>query len=123
MEIKDNFSIFNLFLEKKVKIQVDGEKFYLTIPSIKEFSLNDEINAMYHIWILPNQQRQKIIPIPCETSFDFINTILFKLGIYKEYSNIVLRLKEALVFFLPEIEINYKEKQLIVDNITITEEI
>jgi hypothetical protein len=49
VEIKDNFSIFNLFLDKKVKIYVGSKTFLLKVPTIREFSLNDEINAVYHM--------------------------------------------------------------------------
>jgi hypothetical protein len=45
------------------------------------------------------------------------------MGIYKEFSGITASTVEALRFFLPELEINYSNKQLIVDNITITEDI
>jgi hypothetical protein len=54
---------------------------------------------------------------------DLVYNILFNLGIYKEYEEIVLSFKEALMFFIPNIKFNYKEKILIVDDIIITEEI
>lgn len=123
MEIKDNFNIFNLFLDKKVKIFVDQEVFQVKLPTIREFTQMDKINATYHIWTLSTDKMKSIIPIPCENSFDLVNNILFKLGIYKEYSSIVNGFKEALEFFIPNITIDYKNKKLIVDNITITSEI
>ena len=123
MEIKDNFNIFNLFLDKKVKIFVDQEVFQVKLPTIREFIQMDKINATYHIWILSTDKMKSIIPIPCEDSFDLVNNILFKLGIYKEYSSIINSFKEALEFFIPNIIIDYKNKKLIVDNITITSEI
>lgn len=123
MEIKDNFNIFNLFLDKKVKIFVGQEVFQVKLPTIREFIQMDKINATYHIWILSTDKMKSIIPIPCEDSFDLVNNILFKLGIYKEYSSIINSFKEALEFFIPNIIIDYKNKKLIVDNITITTEI
>lgn len=123
MEIKDNFNIFNLFLDKKVKIFVDQEVFQIKLPTIREFTQMDKINATYHIWTLSTDKMASIIPIPCEDSFDLVNNILFKLGIYKEYSSIVNSFKEVLEFFIPNITIDYKNKKLIVDNITITSEI
>ena len=123
MEIKDNFSIFNLFLDKQVKIQVGSQKLFVRVPTIKEFFNNEDLNAVYHIWTLPPSQRQKMVPVLCETSFDFLNIILFQMGMYKEYAEITLKFKEILVFLFPDIEINYKNKQLIVDDIIITEEI
>ena len=123
MEIKDNFNIFNLFLDKKVKIFVDQEVFQVKLPTIREFTQMDKVNAIYHIWTLPEDKMQTVIPIPCKDSFDLVNNILFKMGIYKEYSSITSGFKEALEFFIPDIEIDYKNKQLIADDITITSEI
>lgn len=121
MEFKDNFSIFNLFLDKQVKITVNQKSFYVRIPTIKEFSLNETINSTYHMWTMSLDQMEKIIP--CKSSFEFVNTILFQLGIYKEYNSALKSFKEGLNFFIPNIEIDYKNKQLIVDDIIITEEV
>ena len=123
MEIKDNFNIFNLFLDKKIKIYVDAKFFQLRLPTIKEFSLNDTINSVYHMWNLSPDKMKAIVPTTGDAPLDFVKTILFQLGIYKEYKEIVNRFKETLSFFIPNIEIDYKNKQLIVDGITITNEI
>lgn len=123
MEIKDNFNIFNLFLDKHVKIYVDDKVFQLRLPTIKEFCTNDKINGYYHMWILSGDQLNKTIPLKNKSSFDFINNIIFHLGIYKEYTFITNNTKEILEFFIPKLEIDYKNKQLIVDDIIITEEI
>ena len=61
--------------------------------------------------------------IHCNSSFEFVNNILFQLGIYKEYNSALKSFKEGLHFFIPDIEIDYKNKKLIVDDITITEEV
>lgn len=123
MEIKDNFSIFNLFLDKHVKIYIDKNFFRVRVLTIREFCIEDTYNAMYHMWTLPTSQIEKILPIPTKTSFELVCNILFQMGIYKEFSGITASTVEALKFFLPELEINYSNKQLIVDNITITEDI
>ena len=121
MEFKDSFSIFNLFLDKKVKITVDQKSFYIRVPTIKEFSLNEAINSTYHMWTMPTDKMEQIIH--CNSSFEFVNNILFQLGIYKEYNSALKSFKEGLYFFIPDIEIDYKNKKLIVDDITITEEV
>ena len=121
MEFKDNFSIFNLFLDKKVKITVDQKSFYIRVPTIKEFSLNEAINSTYHMWTMSTDKMEQIIH--CKSSFEFVNNILFQLGIYKEYNSALKNFKEGLYFFIPDIKIDYKNKKLIVDDITITEEV
>ena len=123
MEIRDNFNLFNLFLEKKVKIFVDKTSFYVRVPTIKEFSLQETINGIYHVWNLPTDKLKEIIPLPCENSLDLTKAILFQLGIYKEYSSISDNIKEGLNFFIPGVEIDYKNKELIIEDITITEQI
>lgn len=123
MVIKDNFSIFNLFLDKKVKLTTQEGFFYIRIPTIKEFCLEEKINAVFHIWTLPEEQRQKLIPVEVQSSFELLTTILFQLAIYKEYSVIAQQFKEALQFFIPKIEINNKEKQLVINNVILTTEI
>ena len=121
MEFKDSFSIFNLFLDKKVKITVDQKSFYIRVPTIKEFSLNEAINSTYHMWTMSTDKMEQIIH--CKSSFEFVNNILFQLGIYKEYNSALKSFKEGLYFFIPDIEIDYKNKKLIVDDITITQEV
>lgn len=123
MEIKDNFSIFNLFLEKKVKIYINKKYFIINIPTIREFSLNEILNSSYHVWTSDLEKLEEIVSRKLTSSFDFLNIILFQLGIYREYQDVVENFKESLQFFIPDIKIDYQNKQLIVDDITITKEI
>ena len=123
MEIRDNFNLFNLFLDKKVKIFVDQKFFYLRVPTIREYCLNDTINAIFHIWILPEEERAKFVPVKCEESLDLVINILFNFGMYKEYTEITSKFKQVLEFFIPNIKLDYKSKQLIVDDINITNEV
>ena len=123
MEIKDNFNLFNLFLDKKVKISIDKKSFYVRVPTVREFCMEEEINSMFHMWTLSSEQLEKTLPIKTTTSFELLNNIIFQLGMYREYSNILKNFNNALKFFIPGIEIDYQNKKLIVDGIIITEEI
>lgn len=123
MTIKDNFSLFNLFLDKKVKITVDKESFFVRVPTVREFCTEEDINAVFHMWTLPSDQLEKILPIKIDTSFDLVSNIFFQFGMYKEYSNIVDNFKHALEFFIPNVKIDYKNKQLTVESIIITNDI
>ena len=123
MEIRDNFSLFNLFLDKKVKIYTDQTFFIVRVPTIKEFTSDDKMNITYHMWTMSSSRFKEVVPFECKTSFDLVVGVLFKFGIYKEYKVIVDNFKYTLDFFIPNIEIDYKNKQLIVDDIIITEEI
>jgi hypothetical protein len=66
---------------------------------------------------------EKTLPIKTTTSFELLNNIIFQLGMYREYSNILKSFNNVLKFFIPGIEIDYQNKKLIVDGIIITEEI
>ena len=123
MAIKDNFSIFNLFLDKKVKIITSDGSFFIRVPTVKEFSLNDQINAVYHILGLPEEKRKHLVPFEVKSSLDLIHTIIFKISIYKEYNKIAEQFCEALKFFIPDVDINYELQKIIINNITINEEI
>ena len=123
MEIKDNFSIFNLFLDKKVKITTNDKSFFVRVPSVKEFCLDETINAVFHIWTLSEEKRQKLIPMQANSSFEMVTVILFQLAIYKEYSEIAKQFTNALKFFIPDVEINNKEKEIIAGDVTLTTEI
>ena len=123
MKIEDNFSLFNLFLDKHVKITVDGDSFKVRVPTIKELSLNDQLNAAYHLWILPQKKLKTIAVVPFNSSFEFLNGIIFHLGIYKEYSEVAKNFREALEFFIPGVEIDFSNKQITIEGITMTEEV
>lgn len=64
-----------------------------------------------------------IVPVEHKESLDLIRNVLFQFGIYKEYTALVNGFKTVLQFFIPNIQIDFKNKQLIVDNITITNEV
>ena len=49
MEIRDSFNIFNLFLDKHVKIYVDNKFFRVRVLTIREFCMEETYNAMYHM--------------------------------------------------------------------------
>jgi hypothetical protein len=64
-----------------------------------------------------------MVPIPVEDSFHFINVVLFQIGMYKEYQSVVNNFKTTLQFFIPNINIDYKQKELKIDDIIIKNEI
>ena len=123
MVIKDNFSIFNLFLDKNVKISIDKQSFRVHLPTIREFSTHDKINAVYHMWTMPSEKIKASNPFHREGSFAFVHDIIFNVGQYKEYSEVAKNFKEILEFFIPGVVLDYQNKKIIVDSITITEEI
>ena len=122
--IKDNFSILNLFLDKTVKIIInDNKSFNVVVPTIKEFSLNEVVNINYHIWTQSTKEISKKFGSDVTSSFKLINMVLFHLGIYQEYSMVKESFKSGLKYFLPDLQIDYAHKQIIIGDVILTEEI
>lgn len=122
MEIRDDFNLFKLFLEKTVNVYVDGTLFKIKVPIIKDLYLNNTINATYHLITLGDSERKKVIQ-NVESSFEFVNTIIFQLGIYKEYSTLAQTIISGLRELLPGVKIDYTNKQFIIGDLIITDEI
>lgn len=121
--IKDNFDIFTLFLDKKVKIYIDKKFFYVRVPTIRELCLDEVLNGTYNLWIAPLNKIKTLIPEQVEDSFDFVKTVIFQLGIYKEFRETVNNFKKTLNFFIPGIQIDFANQQFIINDIIITTEI
>ena len=49
MQLRDDFNLFKLYLDKNVKIYVDNSPFKVKVPTIRDFYTNDEMNAIYHL--------------------------------------------------------------------------
>ena len=122
MEIRDDFNLFKLFLEKTINIYVDGTSFKIKVPTIKNLYLNNTTNATYHLITLGDSERKKLIQ-NVESSFEFVNTIVFQLGIYKEYSTLAQTIIGGLKELLPGVEIDYTNKQFTIEDLIITDEI
>lgn len=122
MNIKDDYNLFKLFLEKTITIYVDNTYFKIKAPTIKDLYLNSTINATYHLITLSTTEMEKIIP-NSKDSFAFIETIIFQLGMYKEYSKLAQTIVGGLRELLPGVEIDYVNKQFIIEDLIITNEI
>ena len=122
MEIRDDFNLFKLFLEKNVNIHVGGSSFKVKVPTVKDLYLNNIINATYHLTTLGEKERKGIIS-NSETSFEFVDAIVFQLGMYKEYSKLAQTIVTGLKELIPGVEIDYANKQFIIEDLIITDEI
>lgn len=121
--IKDNFSLMSLFATKKTSIYIGRGSFVIQHKTIRDFYADPEWNATYNLWSKTETEIEKELKIKVDTSFDFVCMVIFNLGQYREYSGVANNFKKYLKEIIPNININHKEKQLIVNNITITPEI
>lgn len=122
--ITSDYSLTKLFLNKEINISVDSQyTFKIQVKTIKDFYNDSSWNGTYHLWTISVFQWKKMFNIELETSFDYIQLILFELGKYKQYSDISDSFKKYLEEVIPGIEFNYREKHMRINGLIITIEI
>ena len=131
MKITSNFSITKLFSSKDVLISVieDDDNnslkktFILKIKTIRDLLEDLDWNGALHIYCMSVDEWRKIIPMEKQESFGYLELVLFELGKYRQYSDFADNLRDYLSEIIPDLEIDYKIKQLRVNDIIITSEI
>lgn len=126
MAISSNYSILNLFMKenKEVKIFVDNKILIIYLKSIREFFSNDEWSTCYTL-ICREEHRKKILPKQFQSPDPLteIKTIIFDLGMYKQYEKVAGILRTQLSFFIKDLEFDFHNKELIASGVTITSDI
>ena len=123
MKITDNYSITTLFITKNINIYCDNKIIKLNVPTIKDLYTNLDLNSIYHIWTSSFEDLQKLYFTPITDCFNAIETMIFEYGQYNRYRIIATKMREVLVWLIPNINIDMKLKALSVDGLTITSEI
>lgn len=59
MTIKDNYSITDLFFQKKVTIFVDNQSFVLRVPTLADFYNQPTLNRVLYLWHLSLEEISK----------------------------------------------------------------
>lgn len=127
MKLTDNFSVFNLFLDRSITIIVDDRySFNIIPPSLKELKTNLDVSRAYYLWRSTDQQR-KILP-KAASGFVFLYAVIFTFGMYQEVKTLRTSLIKALETIIPGIKIDGVKKVFILptDNnaqLTMTAEI
>ena len=115
VELRNNFNITNLFLTKEVSVFVGNQNFKVKVKPIKDYLDNVEWNSIYHLWTMEVDEIKKMLPM-VEDSYDLIINIIFKLGFYKEYKELSSRFIAALHDVLVDMEVDWKQHQIIWKN-------
>ena len=131
MFLESNYSITRLFLDKTVTIIVREEekapiswKFNLILKPIKEMFLNDQWNISYHL--LTNSDYKNMMLLKKDvniSSFEAIKLLLCDLGKYDKFRLMADALIQSLGEIIPNLEIDFQNRELKIDNHIITEEI
>ena len=126
MEIRDNYSILNLFVKdnKEVKIFINRDIIKIHLKTIKEFFSNDDWATCYTI-ISREDFRSQLLPEKYKNldCYEQLKTIIFEYGKYTQYLNVVRILREQLVSCIENLSFDFQEKEFKVENVTITSDI
>ena len=125
MIITDNFSITRLFLNKTITVAVDKTNYFtVKAKTVKEFYEDNEWNGIYHLWTQNITEWKKMFKgLNLETGFDYIKTIIFDLGAYKQYRSLVDSMSKYLTEIIPDISINFSTKTILINSLNVTVEI
>lgn len=135
IEFTDDFDLFNLFISKEVKIVIKDtetkaiKSFVLRVPSIRDFYINNEMNALFAIWSGGKEMWTNVGGIQDFTWNDFLslsNYILFVVNSTKQFFNLSAQFKKGFNFFFPSIDWEESEKNkalVIAPGVTMTKEI
>lgn len=126
MKITDNFSITRLFVDKTIKVSIDGNNvFSIKLKTVRQMLLDDRWNFCYYILtsspsdIFPSGVVDKDI-----TNLNALKLILFEFGQFGEFRFVYTLLLEQLpLLFAEEFKIDSGTKNIIINNTTITSEI
>ena len=123
MTIKDNYSITQLFVKKEIKIFVDNKPFTLFLPTLRDLYEDEKWSNIFFLWTRTIKDAQKYYYKKVDTALDMINLIVFDAGQYKEYKELHDYYEFYLRRWLPEIEIDYVQKQFKIKDIIINNDI
>lgn len=124
MLIENNYSITQLFISKEIIIIVDKKQsFNLKVPVIKDLYTDTQWSNIFFLWTRTPKDAQKYYYKEITTALDMVTLIVFDASQYQEYSKLSKQYKEYLQKWIPNIEFDYQNQELKVNNITITAEI
>ena len=125
MSITDDYSISHLFMEKKVTI-FDDKKPILTVnlKTIRDFFTDRSWNGVYHILVSDRKEWLSMFSnVELEEPFEYLKLLVFHLGQYKQYSDLVNSIIKYLGETIDNLHFDFKEKMLIANGVTITPQI
>lgn len=126
-KFQDNYSITQLFIDKKVKVWVNEVYvFTLSLHSVRDMFQNERWNMFYHLITSDLNELLKSFKINIKNIKDFINNIIFDLGQYAQFRQIYELLVEQLPkLFIDDDDflIDYIDKEIKINDLNITEEI
>lgn len=129
LELNTDFSISRLFLTKKVRIFIEdlelktSQILTFSAPTIADIYTDDKLSMVYKMLTSDFEDFSRKACIKIETSFDFLDLLLFKLIPFREFSNWNKDVKYFLSTIFKGLNITYDKNLLTIDGVIITKEI
>lgn len=123
MVIQSNYSITQLFVSKDITLNIDGQNVLIHLPCLRDFYSNNTWNSVFFMWTRNIEDAQKYCFKKINNSLDIIKLYIFEASQFKEYSKVSAQFKEYLSKVIYDLDFDYKEHNLLVNGLTITEEI
>lgn len=123
MDIKSNYSITQLFVTKDITITVDGRSILLHLPTLRDLYEDLKWNNIFFLWTRTPTEAQKYYYKPINSRYDIIKLIIFDGAQYQEYSELCKLFQKYLTKLFNNVEYNYQTQSVIINNVTITDEI
>ena len=124
MNITSDYSITRLFITKEVRVIVDNQDFIVKVKTLKDFFIDRDWNAAFHIWTSPVNKLGNSLGLKNKSltdSYDLLHLILFDLGQYSEFRKIYTLFNNVLKDILPQIRI--ESNNITINGISMTREI
>lgn len=123
MDIKNNYSLTQLFATKDITIWVDGKSFLMHLPTLRDLYKDTRWNNIFFLWTRTPKEAQKYYYQPINSSYDIIQLIIFDAVQYQEYIELCKSFQKYIEKLFDNVEYDYQQKLLVINGITITTEI
>lgn len=124
MKIQSNYSISRLFIDKQITFYIENSgSFIMKVKTIYDFFHDDEWNIAYHFLVQSVSFYQKQLNPQIDSSFAALKMLVFDLGMYKQFSKTTEYIRNTLNDLFPQMTFNFLDKEILINNLTITEEI
>ena len=126
MEIKSDYSISKLFVDKTVRISADNQIINLKLRTLRDFYEDRDWNAFYHIISMSEVSLGQTLKLKEEvlkekSHYEIIKILIFDLGQFNQFKKIYTIFLDQFNKLFDKFEL--KNGEFVIDDVTITNDI
>lgn len=126
MEIKSDYSISKLFVNKTISIFVEGKIIKLKLRTLRDFYEDRDWNTFYHIISMSETSLAKTLKMQEDTfkdktQYDIIKFLIFDLGQFIQFKKIYTIFLDQFNKLFDKFE--FKQREFVIDDVTIDSDI